>query len=292
MGGASRIRMDRLLSLYLFRPYREITAAGGDRGVPILMYHGITPCDDLAGHPYYQLNTSPERFAQQMGILNEKKYDVVNLADLPACFTDGQAQGKKYVAITFDDGFHNFLTNAYPILDRYGFKATVFLPTAFIDDDRRAFKGHECLVWREIRQLADRGIVFGSHTVSHPQLNHLGRSEVERELGVSKKTIEDSIGMPVEAFSYPYAFPEHDGGFRSYLKTVLSLCGYRIGVCTRIGTVEKTSDRLLLSRVPVNDSDDPVFFESKLTGCYDWLGMFQYMSKALHLKRSSYRTAD
>ncbi len=75
------------------------------------------------------------------------------------------------MVITFDDGFADFYTNAFPLLNRYGFSATVYLPTAYIGKSAREFKGVECLTWDQVRALDRAGVEFGSHTVSHPQLS-------------------------------------------------------------------------------------------------------------------------
>ena len=81
-----------------------------------------------------------------------------------------QAFPPRLAVITFDDGFRDFLTAAWPSLSEFGFTATVFLPTGSIAGQRATFQDRECLTWDEVRTLRREGITFGSHTVSHPSL--------------------------------------------------------------------------------------------------------------------------
>lgn len=277
------MRPDRFLTIHLFHPFRKrLVHALGNR-VPILMYHSISDAPEDGRHPYYRTNTSPRVFKQQMRYLQTNSYSVIPLKEAVEFMHGGDRPPKsKAVVITFDDGFGDFHTDAYPVLQEYGFSAIVFLPTGFISDVGTKFMGKRCLRWGEIRKLAASGIQFGTHTVTHPRLRDLDWEQIEREIQDSKKVLEDKIGSRVESFSYPYAFPEEDDRLKSKLKSLLVESGYKNGVTTKIGTATKNDDRLFHSRIPVNTEDDPVFFRSKLDGGYDWMHILQYGSKILN----------
>jgi peptidoglycan/xylan/chitin deacetylase (PgdA/CDA1 family) len=268
-------RLDRFLTLYLFRHITKMQTSAGDERIPILMYHSISD-EKEKSHPYYHVNTSPAVFDAHMRYLYENNYSVINLQDLKKSFDTRDSS--KYVVITFDDGFYDFFTNAFPILKKYNFSATVFLPTGFIHNERLSFKGKECMTWNEVRQLSREGINFGSHTVTHPQLNNLSTEEIENEIKLSKNKIEDETGITVKSFSYPFAFPE-DKEFGITLRTLLKKCGYTNGVTTKIGTTNKSGDTFFQPRLPVNTADDILFFEAKLQGSYDWLNKPQIFIK-------------
>lgn len=272
-------RIDRILTLYLFRHSLPILRGSSKLRIPILMYHSISEENGSPKtHPYYQTHTAPETFAAHMGYLYQNGYKVLDLREAVKLFTDGERGNAKYVALTFDDGFMDFYTKAFPVLQRYGFTATVFLPTAFIDKKGDGFKSKERLNWEEVRQLARKGITIGSHTVHHSQLWNLSQREIEYEIRHSKDTIEDQLEYSVESFSYPFAYPE-DTDFKRYIRSLLEQSGYKNGVSTRIGTSGKWDDIYFLKRIPMNSADDPSFFQAKLEGGYDWLHTPQYLFK-------------
>lgn len=294
------MRIDRAASLYFFRflPRRS------KDGIPILMYHSISkrPARPSAPprrrlfclRPYYETRTSPSAFANQMACLHENGYTALSLNKVASLAAGGspagvcnasQARGghsqerKKVVAITFDDGYQDFYTNAFPILSNYGYTATVFLPTMYIGETERAFNGTPCLTWSRVRELDRWGIHFGSHSVTHPKLSEVGPRRLRLELEDSKCAIEDHLGRCVTSFSYPYAFPQAQSAFLGELRSILLDAGYQNGVSTEIGLTDSASDRLFMRRLPVNDFDDPKLFRAKLKGNYDWLRLLQSLRK-------------
>ncbi len=272
----TRFRLDRALTLYLFRYITKKQISGGDKQIPVLMYHGISN-EKEKSYPYYHVNTSPSVFDAHMRYLHENNYSVINLRDLEKSFDTRDSS--KYVVITFDDGFRNFFTTAFPILKKYNFSATVFLPTGFIDNERLSFKDKECMTWDEVRQLCKDGIIFGSHTVTHQQLNNLKEAEIEYEIKHSKDFIEQNLGSAIDAFSYPYKFPDEDKTLKITLRDLLSKHGYRYGVSTRIGTTSKKDNTYFMKRLPVNSNDDISFLQAKLNGKYNWLYYAQTLNK-------------
>jgi peptidoglycan/xylan/chitin deacetylase (PgdA/CDA1 family) len=270
-------RIDRFATLYMFGPIRRMRFSR-DNSIPILMYHSISDDTEASVHPYYRTSTSPQQFATQMQYLRDEGYKTTSLSEIHS-LQPGTASHDKKVVITFDDGFANFHGEAFPTLHRFGFSATVFLPTSFISDQGTQFKGQECMTWSQVRELHGAGIVFGSHTVTHPQLRALSADEIDEEIVRSKQTIEDKLSASVDSFAYPYAFPQADHEFTTMLRDLLVRAGYRTGVCTTVGRVGGKSDRLFMERLPINSCDDAPLLDAKLAGAYDWVGKSQYISK-------------
>ena len=273
----SKIRFDRAATIGLFHPASNLFLRHRQARVPILMYHGIRP--ELGGmHPYFETNTTPELFAQHMQFLRENGYVALDLCKALEALMVGR-HDHRYVAITFDDGYRDFYTHAFPVLAEHGFQATVFIVTGLTGEEPIRQHGREYLTWGEIREMQSCGIRIGSHTVSHPELYRLSPSEVEYEIRQSKETIEDKLGESVRSFSYPYAFPEHDGVFVKSLKDLLQTHGYQNGVSTILGTAGPDHDWFFLPRLPVNSYDDLHFLAAKLEGGYDWLHVAQKFYK-------------
>lgn len=271
-------RLDRIATLYFFHPLQCLLRRTSD-GIPILMYHGISDSPEMRRSAYFRTCTVPRVFREQLNFLARNGYKTIGLGEAVRRLEGNTGRAERLVVLTFDDGFEDFWSEAFPTLNQFGYTATVFLPTAYIGDTPRKFNGTTCLTWGQIRELGKAGIEFGSHTATHPELTALAPAEVRREVELSKEEIEDRLGSAVESFSYPYAFPEPDRAFRQSLRTMLTEAGYENGVSTMVGTADSGSDRLFLERIPVNSRDDEAFFSAKLEGGYDWLHALQLASK-------------
>ncbi len=288
------MRLDRLASVYFFHPLARLLP---DRaGIPILMYHAITETPETNGHPYYITSTSAEIFAAQMAYLANAGYRTLSLTEAAYRLHANGVNGfglDKFVVITFDDGYLDFYTRAFPILRRHGFSAPMFLPTAYIGDANWHFKGRECLSWSQVRELHRLGIEFGSHTVTHPELKSLQPEDVAYEIRYSKATIEDRLGCAVTSFAYPFAFPETDRGFVAHLRSILESSQYEAGVSTALGVAGRGDDKFFLKRLPVNCCDDRALLRAKIEGGYNWLHPIQRTAKLMKsrlLRQTAYAT--
>ena len=271
------MRLDRTLSVRLGRQMSRIANWGNLHGIPILMYHSIRNQAGTA-HPYYETSTAPAVFATHLEFLSSNGYSAICIEEALQSLSARQSAAN-CVVITFDDGFRDFYSAAYPILREFGFVATVFLVTGLINDERSQWKGSDLMTWAEVRELQTLGIRFGSHTVSHPELETLEEKRIAWEVGQSKQTLEDKLGAPVKSFAYPYAFPEDKQTFTKRLAEILENYGYENGVSTVIGRARSRDNRFFLPRLPVNTWDDPRLFQTKLEGGYDWLHLPQSIYK-------------
>src|ERR1039457_1832319 len=137
-------RLDRFISLYVVSPLQRLSP-GAKPAIPILMYHSVADQDESRTPAYYRIATSPAAFAAQMEHLHSHGYRTSTVAQVRTLLEKDPESAAHAVVITFDDGFRDFYLNAFPVLHKYGFTATVFLPTAFIGDVPRQFKGRDCL---------------------------------------------------------------------------------------------------------------------------------------------------
>jgi len=228
-------------------------------GVPILTYHQIVGNKSLSlKQSAYLMPVS--QFERQMRYLHDSRYRCISLKevlhDQPYRFTPAE----KAFVLTFDDGYENFLTNAYPILHRYGFTATVFLVAGHIGKTN-SWDGQwntRLLTRKQIAELYNAGISFGSHTSSHPHLPNLSREQIIEELAGSKKHLESTLRQKILFLAYPYGESNH------LIRDLAKQAGY-MAAC---GVVTGKSGRYNLWRRPCESQDNHLMFRFKLTPGY------------------------
>ena len=255
------------------------------------MYHSISENEESCVPPYYRTCTAPEVFKRHLATIKAAGYRGVDLSTGLAWLRSPTLSGQIPIALTFDDGFHDFYTDAFPILNEFGYTASVALATSFIGNGlRHSFRSRNCLTWNEVKELSDCGIEFSSHTVTHPQLSALDWSQINGELHDSKHEIEHHLGKVVDGFTYPYAFPVTDKPFVNRLCETLIDIGYASCATTVIGRMLFDDNGYILKRLPINSLDRPNLLLAKIQGDYDWLGNFQRIKK--HLRHESTQLAS
>jgi len=273
-------RLDRLATLYLTTPLVYLLGPRPGSRVPILMYHSISHNLFGRSHPYYQINTLPSVFSEQMRDLRSEGYRTVGLSEAWAGLSTGEDLSKT-VVLAFGEGYRDFYTDALEVLTQCGFTATVFLVTSRIRKNSLCIEGADYLTWEEVKQCQKAGIQFGSRTVTHPDLRSMSPEQIEYELGHSKEVIEQQLGVSVDSFSYPFAFPEEDKHFARFLEDVLENIGFEYGVSTILGRAHRKSRKLFLPQLPVNSWDDSALLHAKLMGGYDWLHWAQFVKRSM-----------
>jgi len=282
-------RLDRVVTMRLVWPVMRARRSGG-ANVPILMYHGISRELDSHRAPYYRTVTSPSTFATHLRLLRTLDFDVITLSQAVGVLNNdrGIKEGKTPVVITFDDALLDFYTEAFPLLEKNGFAATVFIASKYVDGVFPT--GQPCLSSKQIRELSQCGIEFGSHSVTHSKLLEQTPERLEHELATSKADIEAIVGREIALFSFPFRFPAEEKAFVGRLRDRLVASGYQAGVTTMVGRAERDDDQMFLPRLPVNDCDDESFFLAKLRGAYDWFGPIQLAYKRLRSRLIGHRT--
>jgi peptidoglycan/xylan/chitin deacetylase (PgdA/CDA1 family) len=100
------------------------------------------------------------------------------------------------VVLTFDDGYKSQYTNAKPILDKYGYKATFYIVCNYAEKNGR-------LKWEDITALYNEGHDIGSHTMNHADLSQTSKKETLYEIGESKQCLLNH-GINPTNFAYPF----------------------------------------------------------------------------------------
>ena len=225
------------------------------------MYHSLDESGSV-------VSLRPDTFRAQMRSLFERGIPAVT----PQRLLDGKGMepGHPAVALTFDDGFANFYTQAFPALSEYNLKATVFLVPGCCGGVSEwggqppAFREREILRWSKVEELHRAGIKFGAHTMTHTPLSGVQPKRARAEILESKKRIEDRIGESVQAFSYPY-------GSQSPATRELVAEHFEVGCTTRMGYLTPHSRRESLERIDIYYLRDLMWFRRlfrRQTGAY------------------------
>lgn len=205
--------------------------------IPILNYHKV---DNL----YHSLSLSPAEFEEQIRYLADNGYHSITPDQLLGYLKHGKALPNKPVLITFDDGYADNYHNAYPILKKYGFTATIFLVTSFMDRDPRY------ITWAQVREMVDHGFVFGSHTVAHTALTKVTAQQATQELVESRQEMERQLGQSPRYFAYP------TGAYNLQVENLVRKAGYKAAFTIRYGQAGSESDLFALERIPIFKSSE------------------------------------
>lgn len=175
----------------------------------IVMLHQVTPHADPSG-----MNMPPAKFEQMLHYLCQKKTTFCFVSELD------QYQGQSnVVALSFDDGFLDNYQYAYPLLQKYNAKATIYLATKI--------KDIEVLTAEQISEMAASGLIeFGAHTQDHVNLLKLSDEEAFAQMQASKQDVEALVGKCL-SFAYPF------GRFNEKHQHMAQQIGFKNAVSTR-----------------------------------------------------------
>jgi len=228
------------------------------RGVPILMYHLVSPRSPQGFSDY---TVTPERFEQQMQKLRRLQCVSISPDDLLAASEGRSELPPRAVLITFDDGFRDCLHHAAPVLVELGLTATMYVVAGQLGGRSRWMTGVELelLNNREVLELERAGVRCESHAMTHPRLATLDTDGIRRELRDSRAVLEDVLGHEVRHIAYPH------GSYDERVLQQARLAGYVTGYTTRPAKALRTDDPLAMPRVKVDGRDKTVDFLARLT---------------------------
>lgn len=240
----------------------------------ILMYHSISEGEGPTC-------IRPDVFRHQMRTLQECGYQVVRLADVAAWLQSGAELPARSIVLTFDDGFEDFATTAFPELHVRGWSATVFLPTAKVGgvaDWDSYCSGRKLMSWDKVKVLAGHGIDFGGHGVHHADLTALTASQRRDEIAFSRQVIEENIGRPVVSFAAPF------GRTNAVVRTEIRR-HYQLAVGTTFARAGQESDLSDLPRIEMWYFRDVSRWRAYLLGAQTYFTFRQMLRRARALFR-------
>lgn len=205
------------------------------------MYHHIRNYADTTDTIGFNLSVTPERFKQQLDLIQSRGYTAITFADLA-----NPNLPAKPIILTFDDGYQNFYDNAWPELKSHNMSAVSYV----IVNER----GGDYMTAPEIKTISAAGIEIGSHTLSHPNLTKISANKVATELTESKASLESLLGRKVISFCYP------TGKYNLEIENIVQSNGYEYAVTTNNSLAKFGDDNFALSRYRVNADTNIVGF--------------------------------
>ena len=182
-----------------------VTAPPTWETMPALMYHSVS----AVGGPLRDLAVPPDRLAEQLGALTAAGYRLVGLTEALDALDAGSTD--RLLAVTFDDGYRDFLTAAVPALRAAGARATLYASVGHLGGPagwlgRWSPDFGPLLDWAELSEVADAGVEIGNHSLVHHPLDVLPPAQLREEIVRSHDELEQRLQRPVRSFAYPHGY--------------------------------------------------------------------------------------
>lgn len=223
-----------------------IKLTDADIGIPILCYHSISESKDN------ELLLSPEKFKSQLKYLKDNGYTPITMDELYNFLKNNKSIPEKSVVITFDDGYRDNYTTAFPILKEFGFKATVYVISNFVENDLYMTKA-------QIKEMSDWGIDIESHTDNHEDLSKLTLDQQYETMKKSKEQLETILSKKVDYIAYPF------GKFNANTRKAAEKAGYKLGFSLAGGLADKGDNAYNIDRLYISNNYTIDEFITKLT---------------------------
>lgn len=211
--------------------------------LPIILYHHIRPVTSAMAPLARDLSVTPEAFEEQLRYFKEHNYTAVSLYSFAAMLQKNSAVPDNSFALTFDDGYEDLYTHAWPLLKKYGFSATAFIIVNRVGAPDYA-------TWDQLREMQQGGLLdIQSHTLNHPMLTRLVPIRAQEEIEQSKHILEQRLGKTVSIFCYPY------GDYNEATVHRIERAGYSLALTTKGGVWHSHAKRFELPRMRLSTED-------------------------------------
>lgn len=226
----------------------------------ILLYHqvGKSPVKQTNLDCYCLIS----EFEKQMKYLADSEFEVISLNKLLNLIKSKLDFKKNYVVLTFDDGCNQFSETAMPVLEKFGFPATIFPVSGNMGDIARwpKYTNPDLVIVSEseLKFISDKGIDIGAHSINHSKLSELSYEEALNEIVGSKKKIEEIIGKKVISFSFPH------GNYNENSIQIIQKAGFKCAVTCESKSIKKQNNLFSLPRKYVTFYDKIESFKQKL----------------------------
>lgn len=223
---SSKIELKKSLN-YVSKPV-------SDTFIPVLMYHSISDRD-----PSNSLLVSPSEFENEMAWLHDNGFTSLSLDELYYSLTTGNVPAKP-VVITFDDGYDDNYTNAYPILKKYGLIGNFFVITDYIGT-KQGFMNVDML-----KEMHSNGMIIESHTSNHQELKNISDDAKISSIKNAQNFLKENLNIDSKFICYPV------GRYDESTKNIVSSLGIKLAVTTEPGLANINQGLTSLKRVRIS----------------------------------------
>lgn len=225
--------------------FENTTLTTDNIGVPVLYYHSVSE------NAINEVTITPKKLKEQLDYINDNNYVTITMSELYNHIENNTPIPEKSIIITFDDGYMNNYTEAFPILKELNMKATIFCVGNSLD-------GSYYLSEDAIKEMSDYGIDIQSHTVNHLHLDTLSYDQQLSEIKDSKNLLEKITGKEVIALAYPF------GDYNNDTIKATKEAGYKMAFTTKLGLSDRTDNIYELNRIYISSSYDMNTFKNLL----------------------------
>lgn len=230
--------------------------------VPILLYHSIA---DTPDDPFAHWTIPPSRFGDHLDVIQAENCTALTVSELVRLTASSAPLPPRPVVITFDDGFADTATTAWPQLQDRGLPATVYITTGplrmpglWTQHER---SGRRPMLTTDAVQRLDReGCEIGAHTVTHPELDCLQEDWARTEIVESRQHLEELLDHPIASFAYPH------GHHNRCTRGLVIDAGFESAAAVKNALSHPTDDRFALARLTVTSSWDSEALARALAG--------------------------
>ena len=220
----------------------------------VLYYHEVV--EQGQGFSYQKIEK--EKFEQQMAYLQAKGYKTLYFSDLD------KPLPSKAVIVSFDDGFLSVYESTAPIMEKYGIRGNVYLPTAYIGSDPHFMD------WNMVQKLQEGSFEMQAHTHNHVDVRTLDEEALQKQIRSSDDLFREKLGFLPRAFCFPFGTYDYSS-VKKIRKT--GRYDYILGSC--YGDLKVGKKGRVLPRIGISDNDTMADFEAKLLGKRNWKGPLQ-----------------
>ncbi|MDX7833335.1 polysaccharide deacetylase family protein [Aeromonas dhakensis] len=248
--------------------YQDAVVETLRREMPVIMYHRFIEHESEKGVHGTWMPIA--MFEKHLRLLKWLGYETLTFRDLAdKGFIHRLQYGKRYLMITADDGYQDNLTRMLPLLEKYGYKAVVYVVTGEgynrwdVEQASNPDTRVDLMNGEQLKALVASGHVeIGGHTLTHPRLSKLAPEQQAHEIQENKRQLETLLGHPLLSFAYPY------GDMDESAKAQAMAAGYRFAVATNSGPRAMHQDPFRIRRIAIFPRTDVFGLWRKIRGNY------------------------